>query len=64
MKPRRRPWTSDEDAALVREVIAGRSLDAIAAELGRTKSAVQNRVYALGLTLKKCPKPPNRPTLG
>jgi Myb-like DNA-binding domain len=53
MKPKRRLWTSDEDAALTKEVMACKSLNEIAKKIGRTPSAVQNRVYQLGLTLKR-----------
>jgi hypothetical protein len=47
----RRSWTGDEDAVLRGGLIAGRSLEAIAKQLGRTPEAVKARAYTLGLTL-------------
>lgn len=53
MKPRRRLWTADEDAALAREIVAGKSATEIAEKIGRTPSAVQSRVTVLGMTFRK-----------
>jgi hypothetical protein len=53
MNFKKRLWTSDDDAALAREIMAAKSLNEIAEKIGRTPLAVQNRASVLRLTFGK-----------
>ena len=53
-------WSPSEDDRLAELVRAHVSTKAIAAELGRTESSVQNRAYKLGLSLAIGKKPLDR----
>ncbi len=44
-------WTSEEDDILRRDVLEGKSLQAIASKIGRTQSAIRTRAYVLRLIL-------------
>jgi hypothetical protein len=47
----RRKWTDAEDAAIRAELMAGRSPEGIAEDLGRTPAAIRARAYVLRIAL-------------
>lgn len=52
-----KPWTDEDDRALVERFDAGRSIPELAAEYGRTRAAIQARLVKLG----KLEPPPELP---
>jgi hypothetical protein len=53
MRLPRENWTPEEDEILRREAEAGRSAAEIAAEIGRTESAVRTRAYIIRVLLRR-----------
>jgi hypothetical protein len=53
MRLPRENWTPEEDEILRREAEAGRSAAEIAAEIGRTESAVRTRAYIIRVVLQR-----------
>ena len=47
-----RPWTSDEDDALRKALVAGTALPELSRVLDRTVSSIKSRAYILRLSLK------------
>ena len=51
-KPAAKPWTHEDDAALVRQYIAGAPFSALAAAFGRTENAIISRLVRLRAGLR------------
>ena len=51
-KPAARPWTAEDDAALVRQYCAGAGFQALAAAFGRTENAIISRLIRLRAGLR------------
>ena len=51
-KPAARPWTEEDDAALVRQYVGGASFSELAAAFGRTENAIISRLVRLRAGLR------------
>lgn len=51
-KPAAKPWTTDDDAALVRQYLAGASFADLATAFGRTENAIVSRLVRLRAGLR------------
>ncbi len=55
-----RPWSSEEEARLLRSFAAGANISQLARQFGRTPQAIQGRLYRLGKVPQwRLPVPPN-----